>query len=281
MQTLPFTLRDLEMLVVIHQTGSLKKAAEQLTCTPSALSHRMRELESRLDQTLIERGRPARLTPQAQNLVARAEPILHLTVQLAQDLTPHTEIRRIGISSLLLAEPHLDAVTRFVERGPTEYSIQTGRSSDIDDGVAQGLVDVGLVRLERARPDLYYQVILEDRLVVAGPKAATWNRAPWVLFSNRMGHGKAVNQALADAGIMIKPKVITDSFTVALRLVQDGWISVFPWSLVGPLIAPGQLVEIQIPNVLWPFRRTAVVTRPSPPTWLPLFIAELKRPRPI
>ncbi len=277
MQTLPFTLRDLEMLVVIHQTGSLKQAANQLMCTPSALSHRMRELESRLDQLLIERGRPARLTPQAQNLVARAEPILRLTVQLAQDLTPRPEIRRIGMSSLLAAEPHLDAIAHFVQRSSTEYSIQTGRSADIDEWVAQGIIDVGLVRLERARPDLHYQVILEDRLVVVGHQAATWNRTPWVLFSNRMGHGKAVNQALADAGIMIKPKVVTDSFTVALRFVQDGWVSVFPWSLVGPFIAHEQLIELQIPNVLWPYRRTAVVTRPSPPAWLPVFMAELKR----
>ena len=46
-------IRHLEMIVSLAQTSRVTDAAEQLDITPSALSHRIREVERRLDVPTI------------------------------------------------------------------------------------------------------------------------------------------------------------------------------------------------------------------------------------
>lgn len=62
-------IHHLQMIVAIAQTGSAADAAQQLGVTPSALSHRIREAERRLDVALFTRlGRSLRLTPAGELL---------------------------------------------------------------------------------------------------------------------------------------------------------------------------------------------------------------------
>jgi LysR family transcriptional regulator for metE and metH len=62
-------INHLQMLTAIVETGSVAEAAELLGVTPSALSHRIREAERRLDVELFTRiGRRLRLTPAGELL---------------------------------------------------------------------------------------------------------------------------------------------------------------------------------------------------------------------
>lgn len=57
-------INHLQMLTAIVEAGTVAEAAQVLGVTPSALSHRIREAERRLDVTLFTRlGRRLRLTP--------------------------------------------------------------------------------------------------------------------------------------------------------------------------------------------------------------------------
>ena len=57
------SLKSLEALAVVGRTGSVVRAAETLSITPSAVSHRLRSLESDLGLTLFDRsGRGVELT---------------------------------------------------------------------------------------------------------------------------------------------------------------------------------------------------------------------------
>ena len=56
-------IRHLETLTAIREGGSLQEAADRLHLTQSALSHQLRDLETRLGTPLLNRRtRPARLT---------------------------------------------------------------------------------------------------------------------------------------------------------------------------------------------------------------------------
>ncbi len=70
-------VRHLQMLVAIHETGSVSDAANMLGITPSALTHRIREAERRLDLALYThvRGR-LRPTPAGEGLRQAAERLL-------------------------------------------------------------------------------------------------------------------------------------------------------------------------------------------------------------
>jgi LysR family transcriptional regulator (chromosome initiation inhibitor) len=76
----PDQLRALE---AIASTGTFDAAARELGVTPSAVSQRMRALESAVGQVLVRRGRPATLTPPGQVLVRHAR---HLALQQADVL---------------------------------------------------------------------------------------------------------------------------------------------------------------------------------------------------
>jgi DNA-binding transcriptional LysR family regulator len=70
-------LVHLETLVWISRLGTFAAAAERMNTTQSAISGRIRELESRLDIRLFEKeGRRMLLTMRARELVQRCEPLL-------------------------------------------------------------------------------------------------------------------------------------------------------------------------------------------------------------
>lgn len=70
-------LRHLELLRTLAEEDTVADAARALRVTPSALSHRIREAERRLDVTLFEkRGRLLRPTPAADILTDAARRIL-------------------------------------------------------------------------------------------------------------------------------------------------------------------------------------------------------------
>ncbi|MCB7135535.1 ArgP/LysG family DNA-binding transcriptional regulator [Cellulosimicrobium marinum] len=67
---------QLRTLDAIATTGTFDAAAQRLGVTPSAVSQRMRALESAVGQVLVRRGRPAELTPPGHVLVRHARHVL-------------------------------------------------------------------------------------------------------------------------------------------------------------------------------------------------------------
>ena len=70
---------QLEALVAIADCGSFEAAARQLHVTPSAVSQRIRALESAAGQVLVSRGTPCQPTPHGERLVrlGRQTRLLH------------------------------------------------------------------------------------------------------------------------------------------------------------------------------------------------------------
>ncbi|MVW72188.1 LysR family transcriptional regulator [Bordetella sp. 15P40C-2] len=70
-------IRHLETIAAIRDGGSLQEAAERLHLTQSALSHQLRDLETRLGTPLLNRRtRPARLTTAGLRVLALADEVL-------------------------------------------------------------------------------------------------------------------------------------------------------------------------------------------------------------
>lgn len=76
-------LDQLRALDAIATTGTFDAAAQHLGVTPSAVSQRMRALETAVGQVLVRRGRPATLTAPGEVLVRHAR---HLALQHAEVL---------------------------------------------------------------------------------------------------------------------------------------------------------------------------------------------------
>ena len=80
-------LRHLRTLVALRDAGSLVEAAERVFLTQSALSHQLKELETRLDCALfIRKTRPVRFTAAGQRLLRLADEVLPLVHGAEHDL---------------------------------------------------------------------------------------------------------------------------------------------------------------------------------------------------
>ncbi|CTQ63162.1 LysR family transcriptional regulator [Roseibium album] len=80
-------LRHLQLIQAIIETGRITDAAEKLGVTPSALSHRLREAERRLDVPLFTRmHKRLRKTPAAEHMAVVAERILTDLSRAEQDV---------------------------------------------------------------------------------------------------------------------------------------------------------------------------------------------------
>ena len=79
-------LRHLQMIVKLAETPRVTDAAEGMGLTPSALSHRIREAERRLDVPLFSRvNKRLRMTPAAEYLAQIAERLLSELARAEED----------------------------------------------------------------------------------------------------------------------------------------------------------------------------------------------------
>jgi LysR family transcriptional regulator (chromosome initiation inhibitor) len=83
---------QLDALVAIADHGSFEAAARQLRITPSAVSQRIRALESATGQVLISRGTPCRPTPHGEWLVRLGRQTRLLYDEASQALTAATAV---------------------------------------------------------------------------------------------------------------------------------------------------------------------------------------------
>jgi LysR family transcriptional regulator, chromosome initiation inhibitor len=83
---------QLDALVAIADHGSFEAAARRLRITPSAVSQRIRALESATGQVLISRGTPCRPTPPGEWLVRLGRQTRLLYDEASQALTAATPV---------------------------------------------------------------------------------------------------------------------------------------------------------------------------------------------
>ena len=80
-------LRHLRTLVALRDSGSLVEAAERVHLTQSALSHQMKELETRVGCALfVRKTRPVRFTSAGNRLLTLADQTLPLVHSAELDL---------------------------------------------------------------------------------------------------------------------------------------------------------------------------------------------------
>jgi LysR family transcriptional regulator (chromosome initiation inhibitor) len=81
-------LAQLQTLVAVIDEGSLDAAARRLHVTPSAVSQRLRALEVAAGRVLVQRGRPATVTPAGEPVLRLARQVGLLVADASRSLDP-------------------------------------------------------------------------------------------------------------------------------------------------------------------------------------------------
>lgn len=277
------TLRQLEYLVTVVDTGSFTRAAALLHVTQPALSHQMRALESTVGGPLLERlPRSLRLTPMGRAVLPHARAALaeaerlHAVARRTAGLEEgELEVAAVYSVSLGILPPvlrawrgrHPGVRIRLREYGHADR-LQAAMASGGAD-LAVGPAPVGWEGPVRELGVEEFAVVLPADDPLAGrPSGAVAltelaDRA-WVHYAPGNGLADLLDQACARAGFHPQAAVRAEQTSAAPLLAAAG---------LGPALVPANVVPPHFDGALLrpdpPIRRALTAytrTRPDPLT---------------
>ncbi len=230
--------RALEVFAAVVETRQVTQAAEILGMTQSAASQHLKNLETALGTTLLERAtRPIQLTKAGVSLHRRAVRILNE----AEDL--RAEIRRLEAAPLPLlrvamlasiATTLTPAVTHFARGrfGIPEVSLFAGLASDHQSLLRNRRADVAITSDDHFEIEglVRHPVLREDFLLVtpkdyAGPLddlAELAKNLPLVRFSRETAVGRRSDQHLSRLRLEIPRAMEGDRASIVMAPIAAG-----------------------------------------------------------
>ncbi|WP_370288953.1 LysR family transcriptional regulator [Nocardioides sp.] len=145
-------IEQLEYLAAVTQHGSLRRASEKLHLSQPALSEALTKLERELKVTLLDRRRSgARISREGRELLPYMLEVLAAVDRLrvaAGTQRTDTRVIRVGTVHAATSTLLVPAVRAFQERHPgTTVEVLTLQQPQIDEGLAEGTIDLGLVNV--------------------------------------------------------------------------------------------------------------------------------------
>ena len=153
----PLDLDQLQTFIMIADTGSFTKAADEVHRTQSAVSMQMRRLEERIGKPLFEKdGRVNRLSEEGERLLGYARRMIHLN---RETLAAFDDARLEGTLRIGTPDDYADRflpeiMARFTRSNPkVELTVICEPTPGLAEHMKRGNLDLALVtHNERARP---------------------------------------------------------------------------------------------------------------------------------
>ena len=170
------TIKQLQYLVALHEHGHFGRAAEASFVSQSTLSAGIRELESLLGVTLVERSRRVvRFTPLGEQVVAKAHRLLREAEELSdlvlasgKPLSGELRMSVIPTIAPFLLPRILPRLRK--ERPNLKLFLREETSDHAVESLHHGRADCVLLALPFSTGDVDSAHIADDRLFVAFPK---------------------------------------------------------------------------------------------------------------
>ena len=267
----------LECLAAIVEEGGFERAAQRLSITQSAVSQRLRALESQVGTVLIVRSRPLKPTSAGQLLLKHTKMLRLLRADLERDLKElapsslggarEEERISIAINADSIATWALPALTELAQQGlPMEiiHDDQNCTHEWLREGQVLGCVTTVRQALRGCRVEplgamQYIAVATPEfaRLRLAAPPDAmgqtsaakltqhNFRDVPFIAF-NRKDEipGEFVGKAFGLKRVTLNQLFVPSSQGM-VGAVLAGWgVSVVPRLMVDALIEQGQLVNV-------------------------------------
>lgn len=173
-------LDQLQTLIAIADLGTFAAASQALHLAPPTISLHIKELESRLDATLVVRGRRrAELTPAGETLVHEGRQLLadsdDLIERVRRRATGREGVVRLGVSAGVSTRLLPLMLATLSEHSPgVDVRLEALGSAESLLRLKAGTLDIGLVASSQhavADPDIRLTPWRNDPLVVLLPTA--------------------------------------------------------------------------------------------------------------
>lgn len=169
------TLRQLHYFDALVRTGHFGRAADACAVSQSALSVQIQDLEKQLGVVLVERNRKGiALTQYGEEIARRTVDILTNVRDLVDHARQHRQpldgVLRLGV--IPTVAPYLlpPLLPLLRDRYPTlELQVRETQTAVLLAEIADGKLDVGLVALPVAQPDLQCEALFNETFLLAVP----------------------------------------------------------------------------------------------------------------
>lgn len=225
-------LEGIDALIALERTGTISEAAAQLRLTQSAVSKRLQALQNEVSfKLIIPDGRRVKLTPQAQDFLLRARPLITELKSLKQ-LKPENGITRysIALSDSIAATwgPKLiKQAGRKIKN--IEFDLHVHRSTLVEENVKLGRYDLGLCipSSSASSSNLFSARITEEPLVFIYNKfdedAASETTKVITIEKNSGTWRNLEDKLLKNSKLKSSDFVFVESFAAISQMVKEGF----------------------------------------------------------
>jgi DNA-binding transcriptional LysR family regulator len=246
-------LRDLHILAVVAQCGSMAKAAAQLAMSQPAVSESIANLEAAVGVRLLDRvARGVEPTLYSEALLKRGEIVFDELMQAVKEIeflaNPTGGEVRIASGDTGAAGLLVPAINRFTSRYPDVVLRVCEASAEplAYPELRQRRVDVVLARVSKmfAHPELNVEVLFDDPARIAAGAKTAWARRRkvelkelvgerWTLTSDQVIHDLVYEAFRAQGLEPPKVQVSASSMLLRSRLLATGrYLTVLPDSVL-------------------------------------------------
>jgi|GEM_PF-96857 len=230
----------LVLLMALEETGSIRKAAEQIGLTQPAATKALKEVEETFGGQLFSRSTRGIVCNELGRLAIDYARRIHGEVQATHRELAHLwhgAGLRISIGTVAGAIPQIisTAVASIVAEYPqASLEIREGTSTDLLDLLDQKKLDVAIARVNISTHSECYEFVplREEKLCIAASRHSSLRtvrditlndlqHCKWVVFPARLPMRSLLEQAFADAGEPFPTNIIeTDSTFTALSILN-------------------------------------------------------------
>ena len=285
------SIRHLETLIAVAESGTFVDAAESVHLTPAAVSQQMKGLEVELGISLFNRNkRTPRLNPMGHMLVPKAREIVLAYRNLIPSLTGegavHDEITIGAVPTTMTG-----LIPRAMKSLRAAYSglhvrIVPGLSADLLPQVDRGFLDAAIIsEPANVYGHLSWRAFAEEPLIVLAsledphddPKALL-EGSPFIRFSRRAWVGQLIDEWLRGQKLRISESMELDTLeSISTMVLNNLGVAIVPKRCV-PSPRPLPLKRVPLGPTAKP-RRLGVLSRQDTSKFrlIDIIVAELTR----
>ncbi|UXY55636.1 LysR family transcriptional regulator [Pseudomonas tohonis] len=231
-------LRHLRYFQALAETLNFTRAAERLHIAQPPLSRQIQQLEEELGVTLLERGRPLRLTEAGRFFHEHSNALLEQLAKVCDNTRRIGQGEKtwlgIGFAPSTLYGVLPELIRRLRSDAELELGLNEMTTLQQVEALKAGRIDIGFGRIHIEDPAIQQQVLTLDPLVAALPAGhpllaapaslEALAREPFVLYPGnpRPSYADHVLALFATHGLQIRVAQWTNELQTAIGLVAAG-----------------------------------------------------------
>jgi len=272
-------LKQMQYFLCLAQEGNVTRAARQLNLVQPALSMQIAKLEKSLGRPLFYRtSRGMSLTPAGEALALRIAPILSDIERVRGEIAElgGQVSGRVSIGMITSAAQStlpVSSATIAARYPEIHLLVCEGYSETMLEWVTAGQLDIAIVNTPAPRlPPTARHILDEEMLLAHGagnkvalPKLVSFDRLEGldlVIPSRRHGLRRILDDAAAEAGFSLKPRIEIDTLSAICEVIATtDLVTVLPGIVLQSTLSAGRIKarRLRHPSIV---RSVAWVTNP-------------------